>query len=129
MIKLTVEQVIKLHKGLIEATGGSPGFLNKDMLYSALSSPFQTFGGEDVYPTVEQKAAKMAYFLISNHCFVDGNKRIGLYVMLVFLELNNVLLDFTQQELIDLGLGIASGKLNDTDILKFISEYKKLHQM
>jgi len=125
MIRLTVEQVIKLHKELIEATGGSPGFLNKEMLYSALSSPFQTFDGEDVNPTIEEKAAKLAYFLISNHCFVDGNKRIGIYVMLVFLELNNILLAYTQRELIDLGLGTANGKLNDTDILAFINEHKK----
>lgn len=120
MIRLTVEQVLRLHKGLIEATGGSPGLLNKEMLASALSAPFQTFGGADLYVEIEEKGAKMAYFLISNHCFADGNKRIGLYVMLVFLELNNVLLEFTQQELIDLGFGAASGKQTDADILEFI---------
>lgn len=125
MIKLTAEQVIRLYKRLIEETGGSLGILNKEMLYSALNSPFQTFDGREVYPTIEEKAARLAYFLISNHCFLDGNKRIGLYVMLVFLELNNIFLEFIQQELIDLGIGVASGMLDDLSILQFISEHKK----
>lgn len=125
MIKLTKNQVIRLHEKLIEKTGGSTGILNMNALSSSLVTPFQTFDGVELYPSLEEKAAKLAYFLISNHCFVDGNKRIGLYVMLVFLELNNYELDFTQQELIDLGLGIASGKLKEQAILKFIKRHKR----
>lgn len=125
MIKLTIEQVIRLHEKLIEKTGGSAGVLNMQALSSSISAPFQTFDGVELYPTLEEKAAKLAYFLISNHCFVDGNKRIGLYVMLVFLELNACELDFTQQELIDLGLVVASGTQNDEGILKFIRKHRK----
>ena len=124
MIRLTLEQVLSMQEYLIEQTGGSAGILNREMLLSALNAPFQTFDGVELYPSLEEKAAKLAYFLISNHSFVDGNKRIGLYVMLVFLEINGVMLDFTQQELIDLGLGVASGELKDEDILAFIHAHR-----
>ena len=62
--------------------------------------------------------------LISNHPFLDGNKRIGLYVLLVFVEINGVMLTFTQQELIKLGLGVARGKWKDGDILAFIYSHE-----
>lgn len=124
MMRLTLEQIVRMHENLIRDTGGSLGILNKEMLLSALNAPFQTFDGIELYPTIEEKAAKLAYFLISNHSFVDGNKRIGLYAMLVFLEINDVSLEFTQQELIDLGLGVASGELNDENILAFINAHK-----
>lgn len=128
MIRLTPEQVLRLHRNLIETTGGSDGLLNENAFSSALNAPFQTFDGTELYPTIEEKAAKLAYFLISNHAFIDGNKRIGLYVMLVFLELNHIDLIFTQQELIDLGLGVASGQLDDKEIQEFIIEHKKESQ-
>lgn len=115
-----------MHRDLTESTGGSPGILNEGALQSALAAPLQTFEGEELYPTLEEKAAKLAYFLISNHAFVDGNKRIGLYAMLVFLELNHCPLEFSQVELVDLGWGIASGKYKEPDILDFILSHKKV---
>ena len=84
----------------------------------------QTFDSNELYPEIEEKAARLAYGLISNHGFVDGNKRIGVYAMLVFLELNNVTLKFTQDELINLGLGTAKGELNYLDILDFIKSHQ-----
>ena len=93
-----------------------------------MSSPMRRFKhltAQNFYPGVEKKAATLAYFLISNHFFVDGNKRIGPYVMLVFLELNDVLLEFTQQELIDLGLSVASGEAYDESMPAFIQAQKK----
>ena len=88
MIRLTKEQVIKLHDQLIEATGGTKGVRDEGLLDSALETPFQAFGNQDLYPTLQAKAARLGYGLIMNHAMVDGNKRIGVHVMLIFLELN-----------------------------------------
>ena len=75
---------------MIEETGGSFGIRDENLLNSALNGIFQTFDGKDLYPTKEAKGAMLGYALISNHAFVDGNKRIGVYVMLTFLEVNGI---------------------------------------
>ncbi len=106
MIRLTKEQVIFVHSQLITTTGGTDGIRDDGLLESALNVPFQTFNGKDVYPSLMLKAARLGYSLISNHPFVDGNKRIGVHVMLVFLALNGIELSYTQAELIELGLGV-----------------------
>lgn len=121
MIRLTTKQVIFLHSSLIEATGGTDGIRDIGLLESALESPFQTFGGEDLYPALIQKAARLGYLLISNHPFIDGNKRIGIHIMLVFLALNGVEIECTQKELIDVGLSLADGTLNAEELLVWLS--------
>ena len=90
MIRLSKPQILLLHEQLIAETGGSSGLRDEGMLDSALNAPFQTFGGEDVYPSLQQKAARLCFGLVKNHPFLDGNKRIGAHVMLVFLALNGV---------------------------------------
>lgn len=90
MIRLTKSQVLLIHDQLIAETGGSSGLRDEGILDSALSAPFQTFGGEDVYPSLQQKAARLCFGLVKNHPFVDGNKRIGAHVMLVFLALKGL---------------------------------------
>ena len=90
MIRLSKPQILLLHEQLIAETGGSSGLRDEGMLDSALNAPFQTFGGEDIYPSLQQKAARLCFGLVKNHPFVDGNKRIGAHVMLVFLALNGV---------------------------------------
>lgn len=107
MIKLTKEQVISMHSSLIGATGGTDGVRDEGLLESALESAFQIFGGIDIYPSLIQKAARIAYSLVSNHPFVDGNKRIGIHVMLVFLALNGIEISCTQNELVTIGLLLA----------------------
>ena len=99
MIRLSKEQVLMLHTQLIETTGGSPGMRDEAMLDSALSNPFQSFGGEELYPTICTKAARLCFGLVKNHPMVDGNKRLGAHVMLVFLALNGCELSYTQEEL------------------------------
>ena len=123
MIKLTKSQVISIHSQLIEATGGSDGIRDDGLLDSSLNSPFQTFGGEDVYPSLMHKASRLCYSIISNHPFIDGNKRIGIHTMLVFLALNRIELSYTQQELIDLGLGIASGNVSPEQVFKWLNNH------
>ena len=79
MIKMTKEQVLLLHTQLIEATGGSDGIRDVGLLESALESPFQSYGGEELYPSIQAKAARLCYGLVKNHAMIDGNKRIGVH--------------------------------------------------
>lgn len=120
MILLTVDEIIMLHEKLLAATGGLPGLRDRGLLESAVFSVNASFEEVEQYPTVEEKAARLAYALISNHAFADGNKRVGVLAMLMTLRMNGVALRYTQQELIDLGLAAASGKAGYEDILAWI---------
>ncbi len=120
MIILTKEQIPLMHDQLIEETGGSKGLKDEGMLESALAAPFQSFDGKDLFPSVYQKAARLGYGLASNHAFVDGNKRIGAHAMLVFLALNRIQLDYTQEELSDLFLGVAADEKSYSDVLNWL---------
>lgn len=121
MIRLTTKQVISIHSSLIEATGGTDGVRDMGMLESALEAPFQTFDGKDLYPALIQKAARLGHSLISNHPFVDGNKRIGIHTMLVFLAVNGIEIECTQKELIDVGLSLADGTMDAEKLLIWLS--------
>ena len=120
MIRLSKSQVLLLHEQLVAETGGSPGLRDEGMLDSALNAPFQTFGGEDVYPSLQQKAARLCFGLVKNHPFLDGNKRIGAHVMLVFLALNGIELQYTQTELSDIILQLAAGTIQSSDLLNWV---------
>lgn len=120
MIRLSKSQILLIHDQLISETGGSSGLRDEGMLDSALNAPFQTFGGEDVYPSLQKKAARLCFGLVKNHPFVDGNKRIGVHAMLVFLALNGIELQHTQSELSDVILQLAAGEIEATDLLRWI---------
>ena len=124
MILLTVEEIIALHDKLIERTGGSQGLRDQSLLESAVYSAMSAFGDSEAYPTVEEKAARLMFSITNNHAFVDGNKRIGLFVMLMTLQLNNIKIKYTQSELITLGLSVADGETEYIDILDWIMEHK-----
>lgn len=123
MIFLTVAEVMGLHSKLTAKTGGSDGLRDRGLLESAVYSAQTCFGGEEVYPTLAEKAARLMYALVSNHAFVDGNKRIGLLVMLTTLRLNGTALKFTQAELIEFGLSAASGEAKYDEILNWIRQH------
>lgn len=125
MIRLTKEQVLMLHERLIQTTGGSLGIRDEGMLDSALSNPFQTFGGEELYPSIQAKAAQLCYGLVKNHSMIDGNKRLGTHVMLVFLALNGYELLYSQDELSTTILALASGELGEEDVLQWIIQHEK----
>ena len=125
MKRLSKEQILMLHSQLIEEYGGSDGVRDYNLLDSALENPFQSFGGEELYPTLQAKAARLGYGLIKNHCMIDGNKRLGTHVMLVFLALNGYELSYSQKELSDTILLLAAGKLQSEDILQWIIEHQK----
>ena len=119
MIKFSREKVLLLHQLITQETGGSCGIRDMALLDSALESIYSTFDGKELYPTKAEKGARLGYSLISNHAFVDGNKRIGMYVMLTFLEVNGVHLECTNREVADAGLGVASGKMDYEQLLKW----------
>lgn len=125
MIILSQEQVLMLHERLIETTGGSKGIRDKGMLDSALSNPFQSFGGEELYPSIQAKAAQLCFGLVKNHAMIDGNKRIGAHVMLVFLELNGYQLSYSQEELSTMVLKVASGEADVDELLQWIIQHQK----
>ncbi len=124
MKKLSKQQILMLHSQLIRQTGGSDGVRDYALLESALEAPFQSYGGDDLYPTVQAKAARLGYGLIKNHCMIDGNKRIGAHAMLVFLALNGIEIAYTQKELYETILNVASGKLEYEDLLEWILQHQ-----
>ena len=124
MILLTVEEVIELHDKLIERTGGSHGLRDRSLLESAVYSLMSSFADSEAYPSVEEKSARLMFALTNNHAFVDGNKRIGVFAMLMTLQLNGVKINYTQADLISLGLSVAGGATNYEQILEWIMKHK-----
>jgi len=124
MIKLSKEQVLMLHTQLIRQSGGSDGIRDVNLLESALDTPFQSFGGEELYPTIQAKAARLVYGLIKNHSMIDGNKRIGAHALLVFLALNGIELKYTQKELYEIILAVAAGQKEYEDLLKWVLKHQ-----
>jgi len=123
MKRLRKEQVIRLHEMLLAETGGMPGIRDDGLLESALSAPYAAFGGFNLYPTIEKKAARLAFGLVMNHPFVDGNKRIGILAMLVLLRLNGITIECTDEELITLGFNLANGNYTDKDVLTWVLDH------
>lgn len=126
MILLTADEIIMLHHKLLSATGGLPGLRDRGLLESAVLGVNAGFEDVEQYPTVEEKAARLAYALISNHAFVDGNKRVGVLAMLMTLKLNGIVIRYTQRELIDLGLAVACSNIGYNEILMWLSRHKQL---
>ena len=122
MIKFSQEKVLLLHQLITQETGGDPNVRDIALLDSALESAFATFGGQELYPTKEEKGARLGYALISNHAFVDGNKRIGMYVLLTFLETNGIKIRPTNEEVARVGLAVAAGEMKYQDLLNWILE-------
>lgn len=123
MKTLTKAQVLRLHEHLIDATGGTQGIRDAGLLESAIAAPFQSFYGVDAYPTLLQKAARLGYGLIKNHPFLDGNKRSGVHVMLVFLALNGVEPVYTQSELAAAVVAVAAGEMDCDAFCKWLATH------
>ena len=120
---LKKRQILLLHSVLIAESGGSDGVRDEGLLDSAINTPFQTFSGQDLYPTVLEKAVRLGFGLIRNHPFIDGNKRIGTHAMLVFLNLNSITLSYEDDELISTILSVASGEMDADGLLKWIQQH------
>ena len=124
MIKFSKEKVKLLHQLLAEETGRSVGVRDEGLLDSALESAFSGFGSQEFDPSKEEKGARLGYALISNHAFIDGNKRIGMYVMLTFLEMNGIRIQCTDEELVHVGLSVADGTMKYEDLLQWVRDHE-----
>ena len=124
MIRFSEDKVLLIHKLLVEETGGEPNIRDINLLNQSLNHIFQTFDGVELYKTKEEKAARLGFSLITNHAFVDGNKRIGMYIMLTFLEFNGVKVSFTNDEIIKFGFAIANGEMKYEELLPEIINHK-----
>ncbi|MBR7178395.1 MAG: type II toxin-antitoxin system death-on-curing family toxin [Oscillospiraceae bacterium] len=124
MIRFSKEKVKLLHKMIAQETGGSVGIRDEGLLDSALEAAFSGFAGQEFYPTKEEKGARLGYNLISNHAFVDGNKRIGMYVMLTFLEVNGIRMDCTNEDVATVGLAVAAGSMGYEELLTWVREHR-----
>ena len=100
------------------------GIRDEGLLEAALENAFASFGGAEFYPSKEEKGARLGYELISNHAFVDGNKRIGMYVMLTFLEVNGIRLECTNEEVAEVGLSVAAGQMKYEALLSWVREHR-----
>lgn len=125
MIRFSKEKVMLLHKMIAQETGGGIGVRDEALLDAALANAFSGFGDMEFYPSKEEKGARLGYELISNHAFVDGNKRIGVYVMLTFMEVNGMPLDCTNEEIVRIGMGVASGEIDYPALLKWVQEHRR----
>lgn len=126
MIKFSKEKVLLLHQIMAEATGGSVGVRDEALLDSALEGCFGTFDGKELYPSKEEKAARLGFSLVSNHAFVDGNKRIGVYIMLSFLEINGIRINATNDDIVELGLSLADGSMKYEELLKWVLSHEQI---
>ena len=129
MIKFTKETVLNLHNMLLKQTGGCEGVRDEGMLESAIECAYATFDGKDLYPTIEEKGARLGLGLISNHAFVDGNKRTGTFVMLTFLDANGIKMSYTNEDVIKLGTSVATGEYKLPNVLSWVNEHKTNQQL
>lgn len=120
---LTLDEVFAIHADQIERYGGSLGIRDRGLLDSALAMPEATYAGDELHPTLFEKAAAYLFHLVKNHPFVDGNKRIGLVVALAFLAMNDVEVEATEDELVALVLGVASGQQSKAAVAIFLRDH------
>lgn len=124
MVKFDREKILLLQKLVIDYTGGTAGVRDIGLLDSAINGIYQTFDGKELYSTNEEKGARLGFSLVSNHAFIDGNKRVGLLVMLSFLAINGINLRYTDADLIEVGLSLADGKMKYDNLLEWIGKHK-----
>jgi len=117
--------VLALHRHLVNRFGGSHGTRDEGLLDSALAMPYMTFFQEELYPSLEAKAAQLCFGLVKNHPFIDGNKRAGAHAMLLMLRMNNYEFNITNDELETCIFALAEGKITAADLVIWIKAHKK----
>lgn len=120
---LTLGDVLETHREMIATIGGSPGVRDLGAVESAIAQPRMTFGGEDLYPTLAEKAAAMSFSLINNHPFVDGNKRVGHAAMALFLDLNGYALVGNVDEQEKVILSAAAGTMGREEFTHWVRSH------
>jgi death-on-curing protein len=122
---LTLEDVMALHTESITRFGGAHGVLDTGALESAIAVPQATMFGDLLHPTLEEQGAAYLFHLVMNHPFVDGNKRTGLAAGLAFLGINGVRVVATNDQLVDLTLGVAKGEVTKAGVGVFLREHSE----
>ena len=120
MKNISMEQMQKMHTLLTIMSGGSDGLRDEGLLESALYGIEQTFMGEPLYPTLLERGARLGFSLMKNHAFIDGNKRIGVLSMLVYFRLNGLSFTLTNDDVVTIGLGVASGEMDYEGLLSYL---------
>ena len=120
---LTLSEILELHELLLLQSGGAEGIRDLGALESAVAQPLMTFGDVELYPSVSEKAATLAFSLIQNHPFVDGNKRIGHAAMEVMLVLNGFEIQASVDEQEQLILNVASSSVSRSELIKWLEEH------
>lgn len=123
MIWVTADDVVKIHRRIIQTTGGIGGLRDRAGLEAAVAAPLHSFGGEDLFPGDIEKIARIGFGLASNHAFVDGNKRIGAMMTQLLLKWNGYQIILRQGELAEIFIAIADGTKNETDLLQWIKAH------
>ena len=121
-IQFTIQDIYAFHTQLEEAFILSSGVRDENLLASAVNTPFQTFMGNDLYPTIYDKAAQLCYGIVKNHPFTDGNKRTALHSMYVYLIINGFDITASQQEVEDLIINVAAGKMTNVELTQWLRE-------
>ena len=119
-IQFTIQDIYELHKQLENTFILSPGIRDKNLLASAANTPFQTFMSNDLYPSIYDKAAQLCYGIANNHPFTDGNKRTALHSMYVYLIINGYDITATQQDVENLIINVAAGRMHTTELSKWL---------
>jgi len=119
---ITLQDALLFHKILISGSGGPEGLRDEGLLESALQRPFSGFGDNFFYPTIEEKSAAVVESIVTNHPFLDGNKRSGYFLMRIFLLQTDKDIKASEDEKYDFIIDIASGKLEFKEILNWINE-------
>jgi len=122
---ITREIILRLHELSIAEYGGSYGLRDEGLMESAIARPYQTFDGDDLYPTVFEKAAAIAESIIINHPFVDGNKRTGFLAMLAVLDEANIGLTAQKEEIYSLVIDISTGSKSFEEIVEWLKKNTK----
>ncbi len=120
---LTLDEVLALHSDQIRRYGGSGGIRDRGLLSSALGTPSATFGGSFLHQSLFEMAAAYLFHLAQNHPFVDGNKRTALAAALVFLIMNDVEIRSSEDDLTDLVLGVAEGRITKSEVAVFLQKH------
>jgi death on curing protein len=120
---ISFEEAIQIHELLIQRFGGSEGLRDPEALKSALARPYQTFEEQELYPTPEEKASAVLESIISNHPFLDGNKRIGFVLMKLILLEAGLSISTTQEEVYNFIIQVASGEHDILSIMNWIKSH------
>ncbi len=117
---VTLSEALEIYCAVMDQSGGTAGILNLGALESALAQPRMSFEGRELYPSLLQKAAALGFSLITNHPFVDGNKRAGQAVMEMFLALNGHAIHATVDEQVTVVVKVASGEIGREGLLDWL---------